>query len=68
MPAAVSLSAATMARGSQRLLLLAVALLSLFGSAMPAGAVRDSKYYDVLGVPVDADDRTIKRGYKKQAL
>ena len=31
-------------------------------------AVRDSKYYDILGVAPDADDRTIKKAYKKQAL
>jgi DnaJ-domain-containing protein 1 len=31
-------------------------------------AVRDSKYYDILGVSPDADDRTIKKAYKKQAL
>jgi curved DNA-binding protein CbpA len=30
--------------------------------------VRDKKYYDILGVPEDADDRIIKKAYKKQAL
>ncbi|WIA21255.1 hypothetical protein OEZ85_000490 [Tetradesmus obliquus] len=30
--------------------------------------VRDKKFYDILGVPEDADDRIIKKAYKKQAL
>ena len=30
--------------------------------------VRDSKYYDLLGVAPDADEATIKKGYRRQAL
>ena len=42
---------------------LALALL-LCGAA----AVRDKKLYDALGVAEDADDRTIKKAYRKAAL
>lgn len=31
-------------------------------------AVRETKFYDILGVAPDADDRTLKKAYKKQAL
>ena len=31
-------------------------------------AVRDSKYYDLLGIAPDADDATIKKAYRKQAM
>lgn len=30
--------------------------------------VRDTKFYDILGIAPDADDRTLKKAYKKQAL
>lgn len=48
----------------------AVALLlaaaALFGGA--AASVRDTKFYDVLGVATDADTATIKKAYRRQAL
>ncbi|KFM25328.1 Putative protein disulfide-isomerase [Auxenochlorella protothecoides] len=31
-------------------------------------AVRDSKYYDLLGVATDADERTIQKAYRRQAM
>ena len=31
-------------------------------------AVRETKYYDALGVPPDADDNVIKKAYRKAAL
>lgn len=40
-------------------------LLLLLGGV---GGVRDTKYYDVLGVATDADEATIKKAYRKQAL
>ena len=33
-----------------------------------ARAVRDTKYYDVLGVAPDADDKTIQKAYRRAAL
>lgn len=39
-------------------------LLLLCGAA----AVGDKKLYDALGVAEDADDRTIKKAYRKAAL
>ena len=36
--------------------------------ARNACAVRQKKFYDILGVPEDADDRVIKRAYKNVAL
>lgn len=30
--------------------------------------VRDSKYYDTLGISTDADEATIKKAYRRQAL
>ncbi|KAK9816828.1 hypothetical protein WJX72_005531 [[Myrmecia] bisecta] len=50
--------------GKPKLSLLLVFLLLL----LSVHAVRDRKYYDILGVEVDADDRTIKKNYRKQAL
>ena len=47
-------------------LLQVVALLLLF--APSCLSVRDTKFYDVLGVAPDADERTLKKAYKKQAL
>lgn len=44
-------------------LLLAAAAL---GGA--AASVRDTKFYDVLGVATDADTATIKKAYRRQAL
>jgi thiol-disulfide isomerase/thioredoxin len=51
-------------------LLLAAAATALLLLLLPplAAAVRETRLYDVLGCPPDADDRTIKRAYKKAAL
>ena len=49
--------------GSVRLLLLLLA-----AAAGAVGAVRETKYYDALGVGADADDRTIQKAYRRQAL
>lgn len=49
-----------------RVVVLLCAVL-LFSSACVL-AVRDKKFYDILGVSEDADDRTLKKAYKKQAL
>jgi curved DNA-binding protein CbpA len=43
-------------------------LLVFLAAIISASAVRSTKYYDVLGISPDADDRTIKKGYKKMAL
>ncbi|KAL3131807.1 hypothetical protein ABBQ38_007523 [Trebouxia sp. C0009 RCD-2024] len=45
-----------------------LALTSLFLAVSCVAAVRDSKYYDLLGVAHDADEPTIKKAYRKQAL
>jgi len=45
-----------------------VALLAVLLFAPACLAVRETKFYDVLGVAPDADDRTLKKAYKKQAL
>jgi hypothetical protein len=41
-------------------------LLVLLAAAV--GAVRETKYYDALGVSPDADDRTIQKAYRRAAL
>ncbi len=33
-----------------------------------ASAVRETKFYDTLGVAPDADEATIKKAYRRQAL
>ncbi|GAB4816305.1 hypothetical protein N2152v2_003351 [Parachlorella kessleri] len=43
----------------------ATALLLL---SLAVAAVRDTKYYDILGVAPDADDRQIQKAYRRQAL
>lgn len=45
-----------------------VVLLSVLLFAPCCLCVRDTKFYDVLGIAPDADDRTLKKAYKKQAL
>jgi len=52
-------------RSSARLLLLAVCLAAC---ALLARAVRETKFYDTLGVAPDADEATIKKAYRRQAL
>ncbi|PSC75035.1 domain containing [Micractinium conductrix] len=53
----------TAAAAATRCLLLPLLLL-----AAGAAAVRDTKYYEHLGVSPDADDRTIQKAYRRQAL
>jgi hypothetical protein len=45
-----------------------VVLLALLAFSGIAWAARHTKFYDVLGVPPDADDNVIKKAYRKQAL
>jgi preprotein translocase subunit Sec63 len=49
-----------------RIVVLLCAVLLLSSACVLA--VRDKKFYDILGVSEDADDRTLKKAYKKQAL
>lgn len=43
-------------------------ICSLFVAWSGVAAVRDGKYYDILGVAQDADEPTIKKAYRKQAM
>jgi curved DNA-binding protein CbpA len=43
-------------------------LVLLLSSWSGVTAVRDTKYYDLLGVAPDADEPTIKKAYRRQAL
>lgn len=43
------------------------ALLLLLAAA-GAGAVRETKYYDSLGISPDADEKTIQKAYRRAAL
>ena len=47
--------------------LLAIFLLASL-HALCEAAVRETKFYDVLGVPPDADEGLIKKAYRKAAL
>eukprot|EP00887_Chlorella_sp_A99_P002994 scaffold9.g2994.t1 len=47
--------------------LLALALAGLAAARLAAGVV-DTRYYDVLGIGADADDRTIQKAYRRVAL
>lgn len=51
---------------SRLLLVLVVGLLGLV--AKLSDCARETKYYDLLGVSPDADEATIKKGYRRQAL
>lgn len=53
-------------RGQQCSLLVRAALLAALVAA--ACGVQETKYYDALGVAPDADDATIKKAYRRQAL
>lgn len=55
-------------RGSRTASLLLACSLLLASWAAVVDAVRDSKYYDTLGVATDASEATIKKAYRKQAL
>ncbi|KAI7835464.1 hypothetical protein COHA_010639 [Chlorella ohadii] len=44
------------------------ALLLLLAAAAGAGAVRETKYYDHLGISPDADEKTIQKAYRRAAL
>lgn len=46
----------------------ACAWLLLALCAACAQAVRDTKFYDTLGISPDADEATIKKAYRRQAL
>jgi DnaJ-domain-containing protein 1 len=52
--------------GQQGSLLLRAAVLAAMVAA--ACGVRETKYYDTLGVAPDADEATIKKAYRRQAL
>lgn len=45
-----------------------LSLAVLFLLAALAAAVRETAFYDLLGVAPDADDATIKKAYRRQAL
>ena len=45
-----------------------ITLVVLSCSLSSVAAVADTKFYKLLGVDPGADDRTIKKAYKKQAL
>lgn len=52
--------------GTKCLLLTALTALAL--SFALTEAVRDTKYYDTLGISPDADEATVKKAYRRQAL
>ena len=60
------MAAATARSASQQLG--AVLLLLLIGSHCVVLAVRDTKYYKLLGVEPGADDKEIKKAYRKLAM
>lgn len=49
-------------------LLLCLCLITSTSLLYEALAVRETKYYDALGVPPDADENVIKKAYRKAAL
>lgn len=54
-----------MRRRPAPLLFLAACLAACYAIA---SAVRETKFYDTLGVAPDADEATIKKAYRRQAL
>lgn len=40
----------------------------LLAAAAAVAGVRETKYYDSLGVSSDADEKTIQKAYRRQAL
>ena len=42
--------------------------LAILNPLVAVLAVRETKFYDVLGVAPDAPDRALKKGYRKAAL
>ncbi|GBF92518.1 disulfide isomerase [Raphidocelis subcapitata] len=53
---------------ARRLATLLLAGVLLLVSANAASAARGTRLYDALGIPPDADERVIKKAYKRQAL
>ena len=51
-----------------RLTALSIAFLLLLVFSLAAEAVRETAFYDLLQVAPDADDATIKKAYRRQAL
>lgn len=47
---------------------IATAILALLCHGLIANAVRETKFYDLLGVAPDADERTIQKAYRRQAM
>lgn len=47
---------------------LALTLACLLACLALALGVRETKFYDTLGVAPDADEATIKKAYRRQAL
>jgi hypothetical protein len=44
-------------------------ILTIFVASISLSlGVRETKFYDLLGVAPDADEATIKKGYRRQAL
>lgn len=43
-------------------------LLIFLCNALAVHAVRETKFYDILGVATDADERTIQKAYRRQAM
>lgn len=52
----------------RRTLIVAALLLSATTLIDVCTAVRDMKYYDLLGIAPDADERTIQKAYRRAAL
>ena len=44
-----------------------IILLTIFCLAS-VGAVKDMKYYKILGISEDADEQTVKKAYRKAAM